>query len=151
MKDLPAIGAAYEEIAADLDRKLEIAREAANQQAIDWIEKQQIINDSAYFILAWGQLEAKLNDACEAAIRIRLSSADWEIRRAWDSHNPENMRAKLEDRVALVLDRTTDVYRKVIRYYGERNRVAHGTSLASGIDVPFIIGEFFQIVSELRG
>ena len=86
------------------------------------------------------------------AIRNRLGSANWEIRRAWDAHDPDNMRAKFEDRAALVLDRAnqnTEAYRKMIRYFGQRNRVAHGTSLASGIDVPTVISDAYQIASEL--
>lgn len=153
MKELPAIEAIYTQLATYLDGKLNEARQQANQAAIDRVEKQQLINDSAYFILVWGQLEAKINDVCEKAVRKRSSSVNWRTRRAWDAHDPDNLRAKFEDRAALVLDRAntkSDAYKKTMQYYGQRNRVAHGTSLATGIDVPFIITEVYQIISELR-
>jgi hypothetical protein len=39
--------------------------------------------------------------------------------------------------------------RKTMRLYGQRNRVALGKSLATGIDIPFVISEVYQIISEL--
>lgn len=152
MKELGAIETTYTTIAANLDRELDGAREAANAQKIEWLEKQRQINDSAYFILVWGQLEAKINEACEAAIRTMLASNDWKQRRAWDAYNPDDLRIRFEDRAALVLDRTNGAgtgYRKTMNFYGERNRVAHGKSLATGIDVPFVISEIYQIASEI--
>src|SRR5688500_17082690 len=104
MRELPAIEATYTIIATDLDKQLDAARVANDLQAIQWVSKQQQINDSAYFILVWGQLEAKINEICETAIRTRLANGDWERRRAWDGHDPDNLRAKFEDRAALVLD-----------------------------------------------
>lgn len=153
MRELPAIEATYTIIATDLDNKLDAARVANDLQAIDWVSKQQQINDSAYFILVWGQLESKINEICEAAIRNRLASSDWDRRRAWDGYDPDNLRIKFEDKAALVLDRTNAAgtgYRKTMHYYGQRNMVAHGTSLATAIDVPFVISEVYQIISELR-
>ena len=57
-----------------------------------------------------------------------------------------------EDRAALLLDRSNtagDAYRVTIRLYGQRNQLAHGKSLATGIDVPAMIGELYRIASEL--
>ncbi|HMK89386.1 MAG TPA: hypothetical protein VK446_07115 [Methylocystis sp.] len=153
MNELQAIESTYTQLATDLDRKLDDARQRGSQSAIDWAEKQQLINDSAYFILVWGQLEAKINGVCEKAIRKHRKSVSWRARRAWDAHDPDNIRAKFEDRAALVLDRfntQSDAYRKTIRYYNQRNQVAHGKSLATGINVPFVITEIYQIISELR-
>jgi hypothetical protein len=153
MKDLQAIESVYTKLASELDRELDEARRNSDQSAVDRIQRQHLINDSAYFILVWGQLEAKINELCEKAIRKRLQSSDWHTRRAWDAHDPDNLRAKFEDRAALVLDRNnskSDAYRKTIRYYGERNRIAHGKSLATGVDVPSVISEVYQIISEMR-
>ncbi|MBA3447011.1 MAG: hypothetical protein H0T56_05295 [Pseudaminobacter sp.] len=153
MKELPAIEKTYTLIATDLDRELDEARVQGNQQGIEWLENQRQINDSAYFILVWGQLEARINELCETAIRSRVDSTDWDRRRAWDAYNPDDLRIKFEDKAALVLDRTNTAgtgYRKTMNFYGQRNRVAHGKSLATGIDVPFFISEVYQIISEMR-
>ncbi|KTS36497.1 hypothetical protein NS228_01240 [Methylobacterium indicum] len=153
MRDLAAIAAVYSDTATGFDAQLAQAREAADTALADRIARKQQINDSAYFILAWGQLEAEINRMAEQAVRNRRSSIRWEDRRAWDAHDPENMRAKFEDRAALVLDRLNvapDAYRRTIRYYRWRNGIAHGASLATGIDVPAIIGDLYQIAGELR-
>ncbi|AWN54953.1 hypothetical protein [Methylobacterium sp. 17Sr1-1] len=153
MRDLAAIAAVYSEIESGLTAQLAQAREAADTALIDRIAQKRRINDSAYFILAWGQLEAKINRVAELAVRNRRSSIRWEDRRAWDAHDPESMRAKFEDRAALVLDRlnvASDAYRRTIRYYGWRNGIAHGSQLATGIDVPVVIGDLYQIAGELR-
>lgn len=153
MKDLAAITAVYGELATILDAQLAQAEQASNSALVDRIVRKQRIHDSAYFILAWGQLEAEINRAAEQAIRTRRSSIRWEDRRAWDAHDPENMRAKFEDRAALVLDRlnvVSDAYRRTIRYYGWRNGIAHGATLATGIDVPVVIGDLYQIAGEIR-
>ena len=116
------------------------------------ITKQQRINDSAYFILAWGQLEAQINEECVKAIVRRKDNSNWEMRRAWDSFDEGRLRMRFEDRVALLLDRADSksaAYRDTINLYGQRNQVAHGKSLATGIDVPAVISQLYQIASEL--
>lgn len=153
MNELAAIEAVDSELASDLDQALERAVLAGDGPAMTRIERKQRINDSAYFILAWGQLEAEINRAAEAAVRTRRASIRWEDRRAWDAHDPDNMRAKFEDRAALVLDRfnaTSNAYKRAIRYYGWRNAIAHGTNLATGIDVASTILDLYQIASEIK-
>lgn len=154
MKDLPAIEATYTELATRLDRKLDAAREQGDGAAVAWAEKQQLINDSAYFILVWGQLEVRIDEVCEAAVRQRRDSDDWSLRRAWDAFDPDNLRVRFEDRSgprARPIQQESDAYERTLRYYRERNRVAHGRSLATAIDVPFIISDLYPIASELAG
>lgn len=154
MRSLAVIEALYLEFATELDARLDRANQSGDATAILRIEEKQRVNDSAYFILAWGQIEAEINRMAEQAVRRHRSSTVWTERRAWDAHDPDTMRARFEDRVALVLDRAnteSDAYRRTIRYYGWRNGIAHGTTLATGIDVAAIIGDFYQIDSELTG
>ena len=47
-------------------------------------------------------------------------------------------------------DATSDSYRRAIRYSGWRNAIAHGTNLATGIDVESTILDTYQIASEIR-
>ena len=88
MKDLPAIGSLY----AELDTYLETLRSKAvqngEQPSVARIEDKQRLNDQAYFVLCWGQLERAINDACRAAIRNKLANPNWSVRRAWDLYNP---------------------------------------------------------------
>ena len=152
MKELPVIEATYMVLATILDDRLELAQNQGDASQMERITKQQRINDSAYFILAWGQLEAQINEECVKAIVRRKDNSNWEMRRAWDSFDEGRLRMRFEDRVALLLDRADSksaAYRDTINLYGQRNQVAHGKSLATGIDVPAVISQLYQIASEL--
>ena len=153
MKQLPEIEAAYTRVADQFDSWIDEAQRDGNSSAVEGLERKQRINDAAYLLLVWGQLEIRVNELCTSAIGRRLSDAKWETRRAWDAYNPDNLRFKFEDRLALVLDRSNSVndsYRSAIRLYQQRNLIAHGKSLASGVDVSQIIAEVYVIIGNMR-
>lgn len=156
MRDLPFIQAVYLEIDAELEAQRSAARASGDANAVGRIEAKQRINDQAYFVLCWGQLETAIDDTCRTAIRNRRSSANWAIRRAWDLYNPDDDRLsglRFEDRTALVLNRnegTGSPWAKVMRYYALRNQIAHGELQAQRIDVEEVAKEFFQIQAVLQ-
>lgn len=156
MRDLPHIRAVYLQIDSDFEGQRTEAAAVSDDDAVNKIEGKQRINDQAYFVLAWGQLETEIDRNCRAAIRNRVASGNWQIRRAWDLYNPDDDRMsglKFEERTALVLDRKGGAgspWAKVMNYYSLRNQIAHGTLLADRIDVDFVIQEFFQIQSALN-
>ena len=103
MRDLPFIRAIYLEIDAELEAQGATARESGDAVAVNRIELKKRINDQAYFVLCWGQLETVIDEACRTAIRKRQSTGNWAIRRAWDLYNPDDDRGlRFEDRTALV-------------------------------------------------
>ena len=85
MTDLQTIATLYEEI----DNTLEFLRgtksTAGNDSEPDPITHKQQINDQAYFVLAWGQLEADLVETCRETIRRAQQDTNWRARRAWGS------------------------------------------------------------------
>ena len=97
----------------EIDEEFEAQRTSAtlrgDLQRVTQIAAKQMINDQAYFVLCWGQLELAIDDACRNAIRRRQASGNWAVRRAWDLYNPDDRRLsglRFEDRTALVLDRS---------------------------------------------
>ncbi|MGQ0484907.1 MAG: hypothetical protein ACT4SY_06100 [Hyphomicrobiales bacterium] len=135
----------------DLDRQ-SVAHDSGREKKI---EQRQKINDQAYFVLCWGQLETELDDRCRNAIRRRRDNPDWTRRRGWDLYNPEDRKLSglsFEDRVSLVLDRQAgrgSAWSKVMKWYGLRNLIVHGGSYEQRIDLNFVIGEFYEIQSEI--
>ena len=107
------------------------------------------LNEQAYFVLAWGQLEAEVGEACRDAIRLGKSHEEWRQRRAWSLYNPENLRPSFRNRLMLVLDRTSDEWRRSMELYDVRNQIAHGDLRSEGIDVPTVIEDFYRIQSSL--
>jgi hypothetical protein len=156
LRDLPHIRSVYHEIDAELEAQRSTARTSGDANAVDRIEAKQRINDQAYFVLCWGQLETAIDDTCRAVIRNRQSNRDWAVRRAWDLYNPDDDRLsglRFENRTALVLDRkagTGSPWAKVMQYYSLRNQIAHGDLHAQRIDVHAVVQDFFQIQAALQ-
>ena len=157
MRDLAHIAAVYLEIDAELERQRATANAAGDTAAVQRIEAKQRINDQAYFVLCWGQLESEIDETCRRAIRNRQDSGNWAIRRGWDIYNPNHDRLsglRFENRAALVLDQRAgsgSPWAKVMSYYQLRNQIAHGTLLGQGIDIPEVVQDFFQIQGLLQG
>jgi hypothetical protein len=157
VRDLPHILAVYREIDATLEASRSTARAGGDAGTVGRIELKQRINDQAYFVLCWGQLETAIDDRCRAAVRARQQSGNWAVRRAWDLYNPDDDRLSglsFEDRVALVLDRRAgpgSPWAKSMRYYALRNQIAHGELRAHRINVDQVAQEFFQIQGALQG
>ncbi len=150
VKDLPAIAALYTEV----DNFLDSLRDPTSDAAGDVIEQKLRINDQAYFVLAWGQLESAIDDACRRAIDKGRSQRDWRQRRSWSLYNPEDRRLsglRFEDRAALVLDPDAEgrEYSLAMQHYNIRNQIAHGTLLSQRIDVTAVVDQFFVIQAAL--
>jgi len=123
-------------------------RPSRESDARDRVAREQELNDQAWFVLAWGQLEADIDEACRGAIRQGQSHDDWRIRRAWSLYNPDDRRLSglsFENRLTLVLERTSGEWRRIMQFYNVRNRIAHGTLLSERIAVSDEIQEFLRI------
>ena len=117
--------------------------------------KKQRVNDQAYFVLCWGQLEAEIDQACREAIRRHRNDTSWSVRRAWDLYNPDDKRISglsFEDRTALVVDHGAgpgSIWAKIIGYYALRNQIAHGHLRPERIDVSNVVQQCYIIQSAL--
>jgi hypothetical protein len=156
MRDLPLIRSVYSEIDAQFEAARIEATGRRDMLAIERIERKQRVNDQAYFVLCWGQLETAIDEKCRSAIRTRRSDVNWAVRRGSDIYNPEEDRIsglRFEERTALVLDRSSgrgSPWARVMSHYSLRNQIAHGTLLAQRIDLDAVTQEFFQIQGELK-
>ena len=155
MKSLQQIEAQYDEISSAFEVQLNDAEAAGDAIAIERVEQRLRINDQAYFVLCWGQLETEFNEACRAAIRRRTSNASWEMRRGFDFYNSEDKRLgglTFDRRVAMVLKRNetpSGPYSRVLDYYEMRNKIAHGKLQATRIVVSAVVADFYVIQAEL--
>lgn len=155
MNDLALIRAIYEEIDARFEADRREASTAADTTKVQRIENKQRVNDQAYFILCWGQIEADVDDTCRSAIRMRQSRSAWKDRRGWDLFNPDDKRLSglsFEERSALVLDRNEgpgSPWAKLMQHYQLRNQIAHGKLRPDRIDVSTVADELYLIQSAL--
>ena len=152
MTDLQAIATLYEEIDNALESLRGSEPTADRDSEPDPITRKQQINDQAYFVLAWGQLEADVVETCRETIRKAQQDTDWRTRRAWALYDPENRRLSglnFENRLSLVLERGTNSWRRTMQLYSVRNQIAHGTLLSERINVSRVIQDFYDIQTAL--
>ena len=152
MSDLQAIAASYERIDRFLGDLRDGCDAADEDDERDRVAREQELNDQAWFVLAWGQLETDIDDACREAIRQAQAHEDWRYRRAWSLYNPDDRRLSglsFENRLTLVLEKGSGEWRRAMQLYNVRNQIAHGTLLSERIDVSSEIQDFFRIQSSL--
>ena len=149
MTDLEAIAALFQQVDNSLEDLREQHEAAGKDDERDRVARQQRLNEQAYFVLAWGQLEADIDDACRDAIRLGKSHEDWRHRRAWSVYDEENLRLSFRNRLTLVLDRSSDEWKRTLELYQVRNQIAHGDLRHAGINLPTVIEDFHRIQSSL--
>ena len=155
MRAMAQILALYQEIDRGLESALKKALAEGDRAAADRIEQKQKVNDQAYFVLAWGQLETEIDDACRALIRRRRANASWDMRRGFDFYDPEGRRLSglaFDRRLSLVLDRSGGPGRpwsKVIAYYETRNQIAHGRLQDDRLELSDTVADFYEVQGEL--
>ena len=76
MTDLDAIAALFSRSTTHWKTCREQHEVASEVDERDRVARQQTLNEQAYFVLAWGQLEAEIDDACRDAIRLGKSHED---------------------------------------------------------------------------
>ena len=152
VSDLQAIVASYERIDRFLGELRDSCDGAGEDDERDRVARERELNDQAWFVLAWGQLETDIDDACRAAIRHAQSHEDWRYRRAWSLYNPDDRRLSglsFENRLTLVLEKGSGEWKRAMQFYSVRNQIAHGTLLSERIDVSGEIQEFLLIRGSL--
>lgn len=153
MKDLARIESVYIKV----DLQLERERSNATTSDAAKIQAEQALNDQAYFVLCWGQLELEVDQICRRAIMARSAHADWQIRRSWYLYNPKDKRLSglsFEDRAALVMDRDDkskgSAWAKTMFHYKARNEIAHGRLQATRIDVSAFVQDCSLVQAALH-
>ena len=152
MRDLPRIEAVWPKI----DLVLENERAKSTGVVVGKILAEQVVNDQAYFILCWGQLETEIDGKCRDAVRHRRANADWGVRRGWDLYNPDDDRfsgLSFENRVRLVLDSKVgrgSPYSLTLTHYNIRNRIAHGSLQLTRIGVSDFVQDCYTIQAALH-
>jgi len=152
MSELQAIANVYERVDLHLRSLRDTEDSLGDAPGAGSADRERSINDQAYYVLAWGQLEVDIEEACRDAIRSGQSHEDWRHRRAWSLYNPDDRRLSglsFENRLTLVLEKGSDDWKRTMELHNVRNQIAHGTLLSARIDMARVIRDFFRIQSSL--
>lgn len=142
----------YESIDFHLQSLHDDLEKVGSESREEFFDNDQRINDQAYFVLAWGQLEADVDEACRDVIRSGQSQQDWRFRRIWSLYDPDSRRLSglsFENRLSLVLNKNSAEWKTTMKHYELRNRIAHGKLNSSRIDVVNVIEQFSYIIGAL--
>lgn len=147
MKDFTGIYKAYYDSNDFFARKERLARTRNSTDL--WARKKQI-NDYAYFVLLFAQLEDYINEQCTKLINKKLTLGSWKNRRLWDEITVDRMH--FMRRVALLTEKGHTLYNKADKYYRLRCEIAHGDSSPGKlIHIPTVITDLKNLKTNLKG
>lgn len=122
---------------------------ASTQRDRQYWGERRSLNDQAYFLMMFAQLEDYINEKCQKLIGRKKASRKWVMRRLWDTVKADELQFK--KKVALLTDKSGAVYKKVIDYYKIRCGIAHGTIYSPvPVSVPVVAQDILSIVKRLK-
>lgn len=149
MTDLEAMTVLFQQVDNSLEELREQHDKAGKVDDRERVERQQILNSQAHFVLAWGQLEADIDEVCRAAIERGILQQDWRQRRTWIVCKEDIGRLNFKQRLSLVLDRSTVEWSATLRYYNLRNQITQGDLGHTSIDFLTVVADFNYIRDSL--
>ncbi len=118
---------------------------AGDVQSEAAIASKRRLNDHAYFLFMFTRFEDFVREESSKLIRQNCDTRlDWTHRRVWQllpSGKGDDYPSFL-NRVALLIDKSTDHYRDIQDYHKQRNTIAHGGDFTIPLSVPTIFNNF---------
>src|SRR4051794_9116535 len=115
MNQLNHIATTWQTLDAALEEERVEAQNSGDTRKEARISDRQRVNDHAYFVLCFGQLESHIRTQVATLIRDRQNRNTWAERRGWEPHNPE--RVQFELALTLVTDKGGRDYRRISNLY----------------------------------
>jgi hypothetical protein len=132
LKNITEILKTYKKTNSAFERLKDKAFLRRNPNAIQQIEDQQKINNQAYFILCWGQVEKMIDRACSIKV-----------------FGGQISRLGFKSRAKLVLgSQNSSALQFVLDCYSLRNSIAHGDLQTERIDVAKAISRLCTIFED---
>ena len=122
---------------------LRISKEVidAENQIIDFLSSnKQSINDQAYFLLAWGQLEVQIRRTHDESDRNEETK---------DSTKKDHSRLSFKKQLSKVFEKDSNEWKRVWLYYTLRNDIAHGNLHAEFATISTMFADFLDIQSTI--
>lgn len=150
MQNLLRVKTSYEAVDDLIQREIGNAVTANDTTTeLAWAQRKDL-NDYAFFVVLFAQFERIAKEKFRQARDTRTANVDWRQRRGWDGPLFSSDRAPFPDQLAAVLDRQTDEYRRIMRYYEDRNHVAHGGLTNQVASIDLLASDLQMIAALLR-
>jgi hypothetical protein len=147
MKRIIKMRRIFEEVDAFLGEMEFNARTAGRK--VFWRDRRAI-NEQAYFVIIFAQLEDYINTQCRRLVASKRSQTSWKRKRLWDKISvPRIDRVPFMDRVALLTKRGDADYNIVKALYDARCALAHGGTYS--VNVMFQAEDMHNVAKRLKG
>jgi hypothetical protein len=129
-----------------LDTELaKLERNSTDEQTRLQAQISRYVGARAFFVIVFAQFEVAMRKAAEQLASARRKSAIWPDYSPWDLIDTEKL--PLMDVAALPFPRGHRDYNTVQRYYGYRNRLAHGELIEPEILISAVVLELTALAS----
>lgn len=141
----------YNEIDQEYSNKEFEARSKNYNRKEEHYQNLRIINDHAYFLLAFTRLEDRIKTIASVLISKKINTLkSWSHRRVWGiiKKRSDNDNLHFLEFVELLTEKGHTDYNLIKEYYEDRNNVAHG-GLLSSIDMVTVFNDFKRLFVDL--
>jgi hypothetical protein len=146
VKLFKAILRSHVEVDDHLDDRGSTARSPHGK--LHWAQLR-VLNDHAYFLMLFAQLENHITVQCAKLVAAKKSTRSWRSRRLWDTTDLDNL--SFMRKVALLTEKGHGIYNKMYDYYQIRCEIAHGNSAGVGpILLPTLATDLLAVARHLR-
>ncbi|MCC5978428.1 MAG: hypothetical protein JJU21_10230 [Salinarimonas sp.] len=150
MEKLAEIKATYDWLLSLYDAEVEQMVRDNDIAGIDRAEARRDVFERGFFVLLFAQFEKAVTETFEDASRARGASPDWGRRRGWDAVSALGKRIPFEAKLAMVMDRQSPSFGKIIATYGTRNHCAHGGTTNPVGSIMALEADLYRWQGELR-
>ena len=150
MQKLPEIKSSYDWFFTTYEAEVRDLAQRGDIAAIDRMEAKRDILERGIFVLMFGQFERAVATAFETALDSRINNPDWTRRRGWDTSSLAGSKVPFETKLAMVLDKRSPAFGRIIQTYGIRNHCAHGGTATAVGSIDALEAELYRWQSELR-
>lgn len=150
MRQLPQIKSTYDWFFAHWQIEASEAIRTNNMAALEQLETKRDAFERGMFVLMFGQFEVAVTATFEAARANKIANVDWLQRRGWDNDSLSGKKVPFQTKLAMVLDRQSAFYNKIVDTYGTRNHCAHGGTTNPVGSIDALEADLYQWHSQLR-
>lgn len=151
MERLAEIKATYDWLLSLFEAEVAQMVRDDDMAGIDRAEARLDVVERGFFVLMFAQFEKAVTQTFEDASRARATSPDWGRRRGWDAISALGKRVPFETKLAMVMDRQSPSFGKIITTYGTRNHCAHGGTTNPVGSIMALEADLYRWLGELRG
>jgi hypothetical protein len=150
VRQLPEIKAAYDWFVAHYANEIAERTRRNDIAGIHQMEARRNVLERGVFVLMFGQFETAVTSTFENAVQARCTNPDWTRRRGWDISLFNSKRVPFDLKLAMVLDRQSPSFGRILDTYGTRNHCAHGGTTNAVGSIDALEADLYRWQGELR-